>query len=141
MSQSDRLIMAQVEADLMSADDAIKRAESLTASKAKYIKGLAGYHLQQATEKMIKIQVYASNAKLDYSKMYKHSLDDLIIYASSLGISLTVPAYVKKYKTVISGWEAEGRYDVHIVVKLVQLKNCYQVLTEWYEEMKKAGYK
>ena len=88
--------MPQVEADLLSAKDAIGRAEALPARKAKYIKALAGYHLQQASEKMIKIQLYASGQKLDYSKLYKHSLDDLIIYANSLGLPIIIPNYINK---------------------------------------------
>ena len=139
--QNYKLIMPQVEADILSANDAIKRAEALPANKAKYIKGLAGYHLQQATEKMIKIQLYASGFKLDYSKLYKHSLDDLIIYANSLGLSLILPSYINKYKSVITDWEAMGRYDVHFVVKLAQLKKCSQILTEWYKDMIAAGYR
>ena len=45
MKQSYKLIMPQVEADLLSAKDAISRAEAMPSRKAKYIKGLAGYHL------------------------------------------------------------------------------------------------
>ena len=141
MKQNYKLIMPQIEADILSAEDAIKRAEKLPPAKAKYIKGLAGYHLQQASEKMIKIQLYASGHKLNYAKLYKHSLDDLIIYANSLGISLILPAYIDKYKTVITDWEATGRYDLHFVVKLAQLKKCDQVIKEWYEELKQEGYK
>lgn len=140
MKQTYNLIMPQVEADILSAEDAINRAEALPPAKAKYIKGLAGYHLQQATEKMIKIQLYASGQKLDYAQIYKHSLDDLIIYANSLGISLMVPDYINKYKTVITDWEATGRYDMHFVVKLAQLKKCHQVVKEWYDEMRKEGF-
>lgn len=141
MKQNYKLIMPQVEADILSAKDAISRAEALPARKAKYIKGLAGYHLQQASEKMIKIQLYASGQKLDYAKLYKHSLDDLIIYANSLGIPLIIPSYINKYKSVITGWEAMGRYDVHIVVKVTQLRNCFQVVYDWYNDMISAGYK
>ena len=90
---------------------------------------------------MIKIQLYASGKKLDYSKLYKHSLDDLILYANSLGIALNVPSYINKYKSVITGWEAMGRYDVHFVVKIAQLKKCSQVLSEWYADMITDGFK
>ena len=96
MKQNTRLTMAQVEADLFAAEDAIRRAEILPARRAKYIKGLAGYHLQQAAEKMIKIQLYASGQQLNYSKIYKHSLDDLMIYARSEGVLLKVHDYVNK---------------------------------------------
>lgn len=138
---SFNLTMSQVQADLFSAEDAIKRAESLSSKQAKYIKGIAGYHLQQAAEKMIKIQLYASGQQLNYSKLYKHSLDDLLMYANSIGITMRVPAYVNKNKSVISSWEAEGRYDVHFVVKITQLKACINELQTWYDEMINDGYK
>ena len=141
MKRNYSLTMAQAEADLFAAEDAIKRAEVLSAKKAKYIKGMAGYHLQQAAEKMIKIQLYSSGLQLDYSKIYKHSLDDLIIYAGSIGLTLTVPAYVNKNKTVITEWEAQGRYDVHFVVRIDQLKKCFQELKKWYAEMIRIGYR
>ena len=51
-----------------------------------------------------------SGVQIDYSKMYRHSLDDLMTYAQSLGISLVIPSWVNEKKYVITGWEAEGRY-------------------------------
>lgn len=50
MKPDYELNMAQVQADLLAASDAINHAESMSAKKAKFIKGVAGYHLQQATE-------------------------------------------------------------------------------------------
>lgn len=54
------ITMAQIRADLFIVDSAISEAEKLSPKAAKYIKGQAGYHLQQAAEKLIKIQIYAS---------------------------------------------------------------------------------
>ena len=135
------LNLSQVQADLFMARSAIKEAEHLSPKAAKYIKGQAGYHLQQAAEKMIKIQLYDSTTKMDYAKVYKHSIDDLLFYADSLKVNMIVPAYVKKQKTVISSWEAEGRYDVHFVVRLPQLKKTLQELSQWHQLLKKIGYK
>ena len=91
----------------------------------------AGYHLQQAAEKMIKLQIYGSGVKVDHSKMFRHSLDDLIGYAVSLGIPLYVPSWVNEKKYVITSWEAEGRYNLHFVVRMDTLKRCYTELIHW----------
>ncbi len=141
MKSSLKLTMGQVQADLFSAYDAINRAESMDPRRAKYIKGTAGYHLQQAAEKMIKIQLYDSGKPLNNSRIYRHSLDDLIIYAASIGLQLIVPPYINKHKTVISDWEAQGRYDVHFVVRIDQLKKCYQICKEWYDKMISDGFR
>ena len=103
------LNMSQIQADLFMSRSAIEEAERLSPKKAKYIKGQAGYHLQQAAEKMIKIQLYNKAEKIDYARIYKHSIDDLLLYAYSLKLDIIVPSYVKKHKTIISSWEAEGR--------------------------------
>ena len=83
---------------------AIQKAETISSKAGKHLRGLAGYHLQQAAEKMIKIQIYASGIQIDHSKIYRHSLDDLMSYANSQGISLLVPSWVneKKYFTLYS---------------------------------------
>ena len=89
------LNMSQIKADLFMAKSAIAEANNRTPKAAKYIKGQAGYHLQQAAEKLIKIQLYNSNVQLDMHKMYKHPLGDLMGYANSIGVSLDIPEYVK----------------------------------------------
>ena len=69
----DELTMAQILADLYTADAAMNRASTESKRLAKYLKGLAGYHLQQAAEKMIKIQIYKAGVAIDltYSKRNK----------------------------------------------------------------------
>ena len=134
------LRMAQIQADMFMAKTAIAEAESIPARNAKYIKGQCGYHLQQAAEKMIKIQLYASGKPLDNSKIYKHKIFELIAYAESIGVQLIVPAYIDKNSVVISDWEAEGRYDISVVVKINQLKKCYDEINEWYSQLIDMGY-
>lgn len=135
------MTMAQIKADIFLIDAAIKEAEKRSAKEAKYIKGQAGYHLQQAAEKLIKIQLYASGAKLDPAKIYKHKLYELIGYASTLGIQLILPPYINKNAALISDWEAEGRYDIHVVVKITQLKKCFEEVNNWYNHLVEEGYK
>ena len=129
------LSVAQVDADLFMAASAIQKAETISSKAGKHLRGLAGYHLQQAAEKMIKIQIYDSGVQIDHSKMFRHSLDDLIGYASSLGIPLIIPAWVDEKKYVITSWEAEGRYNLHFVVRMDTLKRCYSELVQWRNQL------
>ena len=131
------LNMFQIRADFVSAETIMAEAKESKPKLAKYLKGLAGYHLQQAAEKLIKIQIYKSGKKIDYSKLYKHDLQYIINYANSSGISLAIPDYVVKNTMVISSWEAEGRYDIHVVVKYPQLEKALSVISEWYRQMEK----
>lgn len=97
-----KLSMAQVKADLMMASYGITQAESGTPKMAKTIKGMAAYHLQQACEKMIKIQLYASGKTLNNARLYKHSLKDLLVYASSISVPIMIPTYIDKNKEIIT---------------------------------------
>ena len=129
------LSVAQVDADLFMAASAIQKAETISSKAGKHLRGLAGYHLQQAAEKMIKIQIYDSGVQIDHSKMFRHSLDDLIGYASSLAIPLIIPTWVDEKKYVITSWEAEGRYNLHFVVRMDTLKRCYSELIQWRNQL------
>ena len=129
------LSVAQVDADLFMAASAIQKAETISSKAGKHLRGLAGYHLQQAAEKMIKIQIYDSGVQIDHSKMFRHSLDDLIGYASSLAIPLIIPSWVDEKKYVIISWEAEGRYNLHFVVRMDTLKRCYSELIQWRNQL------
>ena len=129
--------LKQIEADLFLADAAIQKSESLPSKAGKFYRGQAGYHLQQAAEKLIKIQIYDSGVPVNNAKLFRHSLDDLITYAFSLDIPLVIPKWVDAKKYIITKWEAEGRYDLHFVVRTDTLKRCYQELFKWYKELKK----
>ena len=131
------LSLGQIEADLFMANAAIKMAETLSSKSGKFYRGEAGYHLQQAAEKLIKIQIYDSGLKVNNAKIYRHSLDDLITYAESIGIQIIVPKWIDKKKYTITAWEAEGRYDLHFVVRMDTLKKCYVEIAEWIREIKK----
>ena len=137
-SKAPELNKLQIKADIVVAEDALKAAKVSAPKLAKYLKGQVGYHLQQAAEKLIKIQIYKSGKNVDYSKLYKHDIQYIINYAKSKGISLVIPDYVAKNSLVISSWEAEGRYDVHIAVKYPQLEKAYSVISEWYQQLEKS---
>lgn len=140
MQASDKLVMSQPFADLIIVSSIIEKIEENSVNK-KYLQGQAAYHLQQAAEKLIKIQMYNSGKPIRNDKVYKHSLSELIDYAESIGISLNIPSYIRKNAEIITSWEAEGRYDVHVVVRLDRIKNTYEAIDQWYLELKECGYK
>ena len=53
-ANQNMLSVAQVDADLCMAASAIQKAETISNKAGKHMRGLAGYHLQQAVEKMIR---------------------------------------------------------------------------------------
>ena len=93
--------------------------------------------MQQAAEKLIKIQLYHSAKKLDNAKIYKHGIGSLLVYADDLNISIIVPAIVRKNDELLTSWEAEGRYDVHIVVRTDTLQKYLQEISQWYDSVNK----
>jgi len=135
------LSMTQVKADLMMATYAINEAETAPAKLSKTIKGQAAYHLQQACEKMVKIQLYASGKPLNNARIYKHSLRELMLYAATIPVSLIVPTYIDKNKDIITRWEAQGRYDLHMVVRIDTLRKCFTEAEQWYKDLLSKGYR
>ncbi|MCR5685370.1 MAG: hypothetical protein K6G81_08125 [Lachnospiraceae bacterium] len=123
----------QVKADLLISEKAIEEAKIQTPRFSKYLRGQAAYHLQQAAEKLIKIQLYHAGKKLDHAKIYNHSIGSLLVYADDLKIDIIVPAIVRKNDELITSWEAEGRYDVHMVVRTDTLQKYLQEFRQWYD--------
>lgn len=55
-----------IKADIVTAYQSISYFKE---HKIKDIKNIAAYHLQQAIEKLIKIQIYDASIKLEYSRL------------------------------------------------------------------------
>ena len=117
-----------IKADLIAARQAI---EYFQQKGVKDIKNIAAYHLQQAAEKLIKLQIYKSVADVNNSQMYTHNLDRLILYAESLEVSIDVPSYIREHSVQISDWEAGSRYDVGFSIRIDTLERTYEVISEW----------
>ena len=62
--------MGLIKADIIAAKQAIAYFEE---NKIRDIKNIAAYHIQQAMEKLIKIQVYCKSNDYDNHKMFNHS--------------------------------------------------------------------
>ena len=69
--------------------------------------------------------------------MYKHSLNELILYGESLDVELFVPEWISNKRFVITDWEAKGRYDMHFVVRKDTLERCYNEVDEWIKKYTK----
>ena len=96
------LTMALIKADIIAAEQAI---EYYNEHNTKDIKNIAAYHLQQAAEKLIKMQIYAKATNISYASLYTHNLERLIAYAQSLNIDFLLPKYIADNSLVITGWK------------------------------------
>ena len=121
-----------IKADIIAAKQAIDYFE---VNGNRNIKNVAAYHLQQAVEKLIKIQIYANCSSISNSQMYTHNLERLIVYADSLSIALIIPDYIRKHSLQITDWEAGSRYDVGFSVRIDTLKKTYEVLCNWEKKI------
>ena len=73
--------------------------------------------------------------------MYSHKISYLIEYANSLGINLVLPSYIETNADVLTSWETQGRYDVHMSVNIRTINKCYDEICDWYTQLSKLGYK
>lgn len=104
-----KLSKGMIKADIIAARQAIAYYDE---TGIKDIKNVSAYHLQQAAEKLIKIQLYKGLINTSNRQMYTHDLSRLIGYAKSEGITLNIPGYIQKHINTITDWEAGGRYDI-----------------------------
>ncbi len=126
------LTKSLIKADIIAAKQAIEYYET---NRVKDIKNVAAYHLQQATEKLIKYQIYNSDITIDYSQLYIHNIEKLILYGESLGIKLNVPLFIRDRSILISDWEAGSRYDIGFSIRIDSLKKTYEVIDSWFDQV------
>jgi HEPN domain-containing protein len=123
-----KLTKGLIKADIIAARQAIEYFEQ---KNNKDIKNIAAYHLQQAAEKLIKLQIYKSLQCTDNKRVYTHDLSKLIDYAESESLNLNVPKYIRDHVNTITEWEAGSRYDIGFSIRIDTLKKCYEVISEW----------
>lgn len=132
------LTMALIKADIIMARQGIELYRS---NEIREVKNQAAYHLQQAAEKMIKIQIYRSGVPYENKSLYVHNLKVLIHYAERLDFGVRIPDFIRKNALIISDWEASSRYDIHFTIKITSLEKCYKEVTNWYDELSGIGIK
>ena len=125
-----------ITADLIAAGHAIAEYEN---SGIKDIKNIAAYHLQQATEKIIKIQIYAKVNNPDLNKLYTHNIEKLIVYADSLKSGIQIPQFIRDRRLEITEWEAGSRYDLGFSIRIDVLKRAQSEIQKWLKCVKQAG--
>lgn len=130
------LNMGLIKADILMAKQGIQLYEE---NEVREVKNMVAYHLQQAVEKLIKIQIYRSGLEYDNRHMYVHNLVKLIQYANKIGANIIVPKIIDENALMITDWEAGSRYDIHFSIRIDTLKRIYQVINEWYKEIHSAG--
>lgn len=130
------LTMSLIKADIVAAQQAVNYYEN---SNLKDIKNVAAYHLQQATEKLIKIQIYSKAENLNYANMYTHNIEKLLAYSEKLDISIYVPKYIEDNSLVLTEWEAGSRYNVGFQIRISTLKKTLNEIEKWYEEIYNTG--
>ncbi|MBQ8418123.1 MAG: HEPN domain-containing protein [Phascolarctobacterium sp.] len=130
------LNMALIKADILMAKQGIRLFEQ---NGIREIKNMTAYHLQQAAEKLIKIQIYRSGVEYNNKQLYIHNLVSLIRYAKSLGIEILIPKEIDENALDITDWEAGSRYDLHFSIRIDKLKKIYSVIWKWYEAVYAKG--
>lgn len=129
-------LMSIIAADLTAALNMIEEYEK---SHSGALKNIAAYHLQQAAEKLIKIQILSADSGIDDHKLYTHNLDFLVRTAKACNINLTIPEYVFQKRNIITGWESGSRYIPDFSVRIDTLKKACSVIYEWYNDLKSSG--
>ena len=130
------LSMGLIRADILMAKQGI---ELFKERKIKEIKNTVAYHIQQAAEKLIKIQIYRSGVPYSNSALYIHNLSKLISYAESIGVELILPDEIRENALMITDWESGSGYDLQFVVRIDTLEKYQKIVDEWFSELKIHG--
>ena len=128
--------MSLIEADIITAKQAIACYEK---SKPKDMKNIAAYHLQQATEKLIKIQIRSELDNLNNVTLYTHNIEKLLAYSERMNMSINVPAYIKENSLILTAWESSSRYEVGFRIRIDTLKRALSEIESWYKILYSNG--
>lgn len=97
----------------------------------------SAYYIQQACEKMIKIQVYKlSNTS---TPIRGHNICALINYYKNLR-GICIPVDIIKYCRLLSNWESQTRCNENYFVESRMVSYILKLAENWYLELKRLGY-
>lgn len=136
--RNNNLSMSLIKMNIIQANQAIDYFER---TKFKDIKNSAAYEIQQACEKLIKIQIYSSGYSINYYNLYTHSLSRLKRYCDNSGISIYIPSVIISNLDKISSWEAGSRYDIRFSIRIDVLKKYLKETEDWYNYLYNQGYR
>ena len=117
-----------IKADIIAARQAIAYFDE---KQLRDIKNVAAYHLQQAAEKLIKLQIYTHCGNAGNRQLYTHNSEHLIAYADSLDFGVIIPEFIREQSLQITEWEVGSRYDIRFSVRIDMLRKILAVMTEW----------
>lgn len=130
------LSVSLIEADIITAKQAIACYEK---SKPKDMKNIAAYHLQQAAEKLIKIQIRSELNNSNNATIYTHNIEKLLAYSERMNMSINVPAYIKENSLILTAWESSSRYEVGFRIRIDMLKRALSEIESWYKILYSNG--
>lgn len=134
------LTMGMALADIRNSHNSIKYYKDISKEKnSKYTKALAAYHLQQACEKLIKLQIYNSGCKYNNKDLYTHNLVSLYNLRLKYNINVYVPHYIVSNLSKITTWEVLGRYDCAFSVRIDTLERYIHIIDSWYNYLYNRG--
>ena len=95
----------------------------------RFLAGSVAYHLQQATEKILKIEI--ASREEDF-RLYTHDITTLCDYSANKKYDFYIPDFVLLNSGIITSWEAKSRYNDSFEVEEDELSSCLKVIKEWY---------
>ena len=120
-------------ADLLTARQALSTYKENP--KLKDLKNICAYHLQQATEKLIKSQIFNSGFQYNNRDLYTHDIAALISYIEKNEMSVKIPKIIEQNSHIITSWEAGSRYDMHFSIRVDTLERHLRIINEWFDSL------
>ena len=130
---SNNISKGLIYADILTARQALNTYKENP--KLKDIKNICAYHLQQATEKLIKSQILKSGFRYDNRALYTHDIAALVSYVEKNNVSIVIPKIIEQNSHIITSWEAGSRYDMHFSIRVDTLEKYLQVISGWYDSL------
>lgn len=105
------------------------------------MKRLAAYHIQQAAEKLIRIQINKYLVDTQEKPFQMHDIGELIRIAESLNRKVYIPNSIRKNCNMLTEWEYHTRYTIDYFLSIVTVKKLYKECLDWYNILWKQGYR
>ncbi|WP_296010046.1 HEPN domain-containing protein [uncultured Adlercreutzia sp.] len=90
-----------------------------------------GYHLQQATELVLKYLLEQSG--VEYPKT--HDIDQLIRLAEQADVDLRLPEYLDDHAEMISQWEAKSRYVIGYSIERRKVERAMEAIDAYLADI------
>lgn len=107
-------------------------AEYNYCGKLLYDKMRACYCIQQAVEKLIKIQMYLSNPNIPSRRAKTHDLQKLVDLAKEFNVQIIMHPYLRKKFGILTTWETECRYMEYVKYRIDMVENCLRKTMELF---------